>query len=183
MTLQACGQRNPARIAVIGQLAPGHSASEVRGFGIAPAFNGLDPGTVVLYRGSDLPPLEASDLQSEPAIAHAALLTAQTNDLSLRSCNYRLADNPKASAVASRAVAFMVDRGLVSQSQVAAGSTIFLLTDNPLNAAQMYFAVVLASPATATSSASQTLTPIVATIERGSGRVLGAGVANWYAGQ
>ena len=102
-------------------------------------------------------------------------------DLSLRSCFYRLEDNPAAREIGNRATAWMVGHGVLTQEQIDAGGTTFQLAEDPTNPSHLFFTVLLATPGGGIpgSSDAGSLTSFVATIDRATGAILSAGHANW----
>jgi hypothetical protein len=121
-----------------------------------------------------------SVLQGNRAISSAGYLTAQSTDPTLRSCNNRLADNPRAQAIADSVEPVLVASGLITQAEFADLSTILIVTDDPTSSAYLFVAAVTAVPSIGTSPGS--LTAIVATLDRKSMRVLSVGNGHWYDG-
>lgn len=83
--------------------------------------------------------------------------------------------------IAQRGTSALLKAGLVTSAEVAAPSTTFLLTDDPLDSANLYFALVLAKPDV--ESVSQSLKPIVAVLDRRTLGIQWLGTANWHQGQ
>ncbi|PZR60593.1 MAG: hypothetical protein DLM71_10525 [Chloroflexi bacterium] len=124
----SCGQGTPSAIAEVGRLAPGHRITELQaaGYGAVQAISG------VLYaKGSQ--PLDTKALAVNPALASLAALLYRTNDMSMVSCNYRLADNPTAKQIAAAATQTMLANGVLTEAELQAESTIFFVTDDPTN--------------------------------------------------
>lgn len=215
-----CERLPPAPLAVVGRIALGHSASEMAavGYGVALALAysrlevvtgtalaptpsaaslSLSNQVVVLYPLHGRGVVRPEDVRSTTALAalsNVAQLNAQSSDPTLRSCNYRLSDSPRAQSLMQVATAAMVAQGVVTQEQLDASSTIFLISDDPLRPGYEYVSAVLARSVTVTAPnptdpypvgamASQNLTPIVASINAATKSVSSVGYGNWYAGQ
>ncbi len=215
-----CERLPPAPLAVVGRIAPGHSASEMAavGYGVAPALaysrlevvtgTALAPApsaaslslsnqVVVLYPLHGRGVVRPEDVRGTTALAalsNVAQLNAQSSDPTLRSCDHRLSDSPRAQSLMQAATAAMVAQGVVTQEQLDASSTIFLISDDLLRPGYEYVSAVLARSVIVTAPnptdpypvgamASQNLTPIVASINTATKSVSSVGYGNWYAGQ
>jgi hypothetical protein len=195
-----CDQQEPGRIALLGRLAPGRTLANLSsaGYVAAQAIDGAEDDLVVIDRvahpGSapfTLPdllnaPNLPANLQTDAAFVSVGWLSWPAKDLSLRSCDYTLSDKPAPSAIAKTAVDFMIEKGVLTQAQIDAGGTTFMLAEDPTNPAHLFFTVVLAKPTDGGPGSppnSELLTPYAATIDKATGTVLSAGRAHWYDGQ
>lgn len=179
----SCQEQQSGIISIIGRLAVGHLASELTKIGsVASEYSGgHDPDRIVLFPSGGFAVDPGTALKGNPAVAAVGLLRAQTADLSLRSCHYRLADNARAKAIAASGSLALLQAGLLTQNQLADPSTTFLLTDDPLDASKLDFAVLLATPVGA--AALQSHFPLVAEFDRSTLSITWTGAANWYQGQ
>jgi len=175
-----CGEGGGG-IALVGRLAPGHNLSELPQ-GSVRAIDGADPDLVVFWPG--LNPFSLPDPQdppTHPALVNVGWLRSNALDPALKSCDYRLEDNPAAAEIGRKAAAFMVQQGLLTQEQIDGPGTTFQLAEDPTNPAYLFFTVVLAKDGGGPGAAlSQQLFPYTATIDKVSGAVLSAGRAHWY---
>ncbi len=238
---RTCAQQSPAPVALLGRLAPGHSAAELSATGydvaalMVPRQDMVITGTVaraavaaavtgplvvihapvtpvsavqqpvtgagVQAPEAPMPPDPVFALRRNPALQATGYLYAQSSDPNLRSCNYQLTDSPGAQALLRPAVAALLAQGLVTQAQLDAGSTTYMIGEDPLESGHELITVLLAkpayvgdvsvlspdpahpSPSDPVPSVSQTLTPVVASVDRATGQVESVGYGNWYLGQ
>jgi len=211
----SCAQQTPMTLAIVGRVAPGHSAAELtaKGFGVVlalvrseqdvlrqaatapvPAAPQNSTGLVVIYphtdasaRGINLRDALAS-LSNNPALQAVGALQAQSNDPAYRSCDYRLSDSPDAQALVQPAAQAMIAQGYLTQAQLNDPGTILLLGDDPTQPTHKFVTVVLSRPVDTSNPAinppaSQSLTPVVASVDAATKSVLTVGYSNWYAGQ
>lgn len=199
-----CSQRPPAVLATLGTLAAGHTPAELadQGFGAVPALvqtsADLDrqpaslpaqgtPGQLLVIVSKASPAsVDAATLQSIPAIEHVATLDAQSADPSLRSCDNRLGDSPGAQALLAIATRAMVKGGYATEAQLDDQSTIFYISDDPIDQGDEFVTAILAQPVhrgDPERPLSQVLTPVAVEINNQTHQVLTEGYANWYAGQ
>ena len=170
-------------LVLLARLRAGHTLTELPGS--VRALDGAEENLVVYWPGyNPIPRSDLTDIPTHPALQSVGWLRPNTVDPSLRSCSYKLEDNPAAADIGRRAAAFMVEQGLLTQDQIEGPGTTFQLAEDPTNTEHLLFSVVLANsvatgPAGAPPSTSG-LTPYTAIIDRSSGTVLGAGRAHWY---
>lgn len=208
----ACGEQTSMSMAVVGRIAHGHSAAELirKGYGVVPALvstqqlsTATNPAleaspatdnTVVIYSHTVGPSSSGTSLldhmallQNEPALQSVGVLHAQSSDAALRSCDYRLSDSPAAQALRQTATFAMLAHRYLTQAQLDDPLTIFLISDDPLQAGRKFVTVVLAHPMTAAEVASPPVSrnppPVVVSVEWPTMKVLAVGYGNWYAGQ
>lgn len=180
MTTTPCDEQEPGTIAMIASLAPGRSIADLErsGYHAVPALRGKAVGLVVVLPAAGA--RQPADVAKDPAVTGAGWLRAQvTTDPSLRSCDHRLADKPAAVALAQRAIAAMEQAGLLTQAEVDADGTTYLLSDDPISPSQLIFTVLLTKPAV--GEAPSEFRPVSTLIQKGSGRIVETGEANWYA--
>jgi len=150
-----------------------------------PAIDGVEPDLVAISKSSgyinpddDIP----SELQNHRALRSLGWLRHATLDLSLRSCDYQLADKPAASEIARRATFSMIAGGILTQRRLDAGGTTFQLSEDPTNPEHLFFTVLLiklpGEPNTGPSLSGEFNT-YAATIDKATGQVLNAGLAHW----
>jgi hypothetical protein len=184
LVLTPCQDQQPMEIAVLARLAPGQTIAGVRseGFDVAPAVeNGADDSLLVVQ--SPLSATTVDNLRKSPSVFTAGILLAQTMDKELRSCDYRLADNPQAKRIADLVTNAMIADGLLSPYQVNAPGTTFLLTDDPTDPGKIIFTVLLATPLERPSpdmTISELLTPYAAVLDKASSTIETMGKAQWY---
>lgn len=181
-----CEQQQDQPIAILGRLVPGHTVTEVAASAsaVAPEFSGPAASSsdeVVIFPKGGFTDSAVGTLRNDAAFAQVAVLQAHTADASLRSCEYRLRDNPRAASIADRGTTAMLAGDLLTSNEIEAPSTTFLLTDDPFDSSKLYFAVILQRPTG--SPVTESRTPIVAVIDRGTLAVTSVEVANWYVGQ
>jgi hypothetical protein len=191
----SCSAQTPGQLGLLARVAPGHSARELQaqGYRVYAAL-GQSPGQLASDRdllveiGSRLtggPSTDVAALRRNAALSSAGAVLSQSLDPALRSCNYRLDDRPAAQHLVGKAEVVMVRNGLVSNTELAADSTIFLIGDNPLNQGQVIVTIAVAGATIPdpfeNPSRLHSLIPIVAIVDKSSGRVLQAGFGAWYA--
>lgn len=190
-----CSAQQPGTIGLLGQVAPGHSARELQaqGYRVYTAIAGTlgqragDRDNLVEI-GSRLEggqPAELSVLRLNPTLSAAGAVMAQSLDPALRSCNYRLDNKPAATRLVANAETAIVRARLTTRAEFGKDSTIFMVSDNPLDSAQVLVTVDVAGPTIpdpfeATSNL-HSLVPIIAVVNRASGQVLQVGFGAWYA--
>lgn len=181
-TIPMCGSYSSGFVATLGRLAPGHSMAELAADGIAAAkaYVGTSDDELVLHPSHPDAPF---DLSGITALASSAVLRPQTSDSTLRSCEYHLADNPAASAVANVSIAAMIQDGNVAQPDTTTGNTVEMLTDDPFNSGQLLFIFVLPSPSKAPvpGEANVSRRSVVAFVDRTTHTVTGTAITNLYA--
>lgn len=178
----SCLDHASGAIAIVGRIKVGRQLSELAKYGqVAEEFVGGDPAEFVVFPSGGLDQSVVSELEQDPAVQQVGLLRGQSEDPALRSCHRQLADAPAAVALMKRGIAAVVENHLVSQAQLNAAATSYMLTDDPLNSNNVFLAVVLAKPNMASVYAS--LSPIVAVVDRTTLAVNWVGPANWYVGQ
>lgn len=172
--LLPCGEGNAATVAAIAQLAPGTTVS---GANVGVARSGIADDVVVLYP-RDRGAVSGAALQTTGGgVLRTGNIVGQAADPQYRSCHYRLADSPAASAIAQRATEKMIESSLLSRDQLADPGTTFMLTDDPLDQGKLLFAVVIPQPQVSASAKNV----VVAVVARGSSQVLSVAPGDWYA--
>ncbi len=127
-------------------------------------------------------PVNLERLQKNPAVAAAEYVRAQSTDPSLQSYNYRLEDRPATQRFLIPAEAAMVAGGFVTRAQIDDGSTIFLISDDPINGGHLIVTVDVSGPLVRNRPAppnSHSLIAVVAFMDRTSGQVLDVGFGSW----
>ena len=206
MQASPCAQQDSGVLGTIGRLAPGHSVAELNRAGVSvdPLANtaanvdrngrGVSQvaadSLVLLTHTGKSGPAGFESVHANAALQSAADVRFQSRDPSLQSCDRQLADSPAALRLAKLGGAAMIAAGLLTQQQFDAVSTTYFVSDDPMNASNVFVTVVLARAIpqvtgrpTAAPPASQLLTPVLATVDRGTGVATVLGYANWYAGQ
>lgn len=171
--MQSCAARN-ATIAVLARVRPGHTLDELgTGYGWTASS---EPGLYVVKTSSAM--ADPLGLRGSPSVLAAGYLFASTSDPSLRSCNYRLADNPRALSTFTTLEPALITSGLITRAQIADPSTIMIITDDPTDSRHLFVAAVISSPLTSSNQGS--LESVVATVDKMSLRVLSVGLGHWY---
>lgn len=202
---EACAAHPATSIATLAIVASGHTATELhaRGYSTAAA---LVPTLNEVVRGRDAVAAQTSDaivlygagvkgvgdvqaLQTSGLLTSVAPLLGQSTNPTYRTCDYRLADNPSALALLHKAATSMVSAGLLTENELDAPSSIYMVSDNPFTPNDEYVTVLLEKPVPMTAGGqgmppeSQLVTPIVAEVNAASGVVKRVGFGNWYLGQ
>jgi hypothetical protein len=190
----ACSQEAPGRLGIIGQLAPGHSPAELvaHGYQVFPAASGsvgrratAGDRTVSLgWQTTTGAQSQVRDLANSSALSHVGVVRTRSLDPALQSCNYQLSDSPGALRLVKMATSAMLANGFLTQSQLNATSTISMVSDNPLNSAQVIVTIAVAGPKIDGGGPGVApiygLTPVVAFVDRRSGIVGQTGFGAWY---
>lgn len=189
-----CDSQQPGGIGMLGRLAPGHSARELQAQGYrvysavarTPGQKPTDADRIVeigrqVQSGQ---PTELAVLRLNPALSAVGPVLAQSLDPTLRSCNYKLDNRPAALRLRGKAETAMIQAGLISRAELASDSTIFLVSDNPLDSHQVLVTADVAGPTIPdpfeTTSNLRSFVPIIAVINKESGTVVQVGFGAWY---
>jgi len=123
---------------------------------------------------SDAPTDLPNDVQSVRPLA------LQASDPELHTCEYKLADKPIAVALRNAAAAYLFNEGLVSESQLADPSTIWMVSDRLFSDGSVAVFTLVQKPAPAPFAANEQK-EFMTLFKSKTGGIIGASPVNLYA--
>lgn len=136
-----CGQgASPITLAVKLSNAQAASALAASGLRIG-ASRAIAPGTstmtLISPRKADGTPVSLAAVQSILGVQSAGAVFPQSADPTLRSCDYKLQDKPRAQRLVSAAETALASAGVASRQQMDGDGAMYLVSDNPLDTEQV----------------------------------------------
>jgi hypothetical protein len=86
-----------------------------------------------------------------PGVRASGIVYAQSSDPALRSCDYKLIDQPQDQPLVAAAKAGFVKTGLATTDELDGEGTMYLVSDDPLDAAQVIVTIDVPTNPTATN--------------------------------